>query len=293
MRSNDSVVSNQLLRRKDNVISNQTLHRNASVAANLTVQNIEINNQTTLWKELGCQSTTPLFLCQITKGASSTLSLPDKSVFSRYRFLNAKSRSSCALVGSSGKLLKQRYGDEIDAHDVVIRINDAPIYPYQKYVGKRVPDVSIINRSIGKAGKCLQNIRKETMIVQYYHQRGISQIDRLCSKHGPVFAISQHIITSTFNLMSNFRKFYHIKSARYSTSGMYAVVFSLHLCSELDIYGFGFASGELYSYYRDMYKFRHVHDYNLETRVLESLSHNLTSPVDVLWMGCKKLSLHA
>ncbi|KAL3921754.1 MAG: hypothetical protein SGPRY_004798, partial [Prymnesium sp.] len=36
---------------------------------------------------------------------------------------------SCAVVGSSGTLLRRKLGGEIDAHDSVIRINAAPLIP--------------------------------------------------------------------------------------------------------------------------------------------------------------------
>lgn len=36
------------------------------------------------------------------------------------------SHGSCALVGASTHLLRKELGAEIDAHEVIIRINDAP-----------------------------------------------------------------------------------------------------------------------------------------------------------------------
>jgi hypothetical protein len=34
--------------------------------------------------------------------------------------------NTCAVVGNSGHLLRSKYGEDIDAHDVVMRMNQAP-----------------------------------------------------------------------------------------------------------------------------------------------------------------------
>eukprot|EP00899_Mesostigma_viride_P024293 jgi/Mesvir1/5048/Mv02249-RA.1 len=44
---------------------------------------------------------------------------------------------SCAVVGSSDVLLSCDVGQQIDAHDVVIRLNDAPTEGYERHVGTR------------------------------------------------------------------------------------------------------------------------------------------------------------
>ncbi|KAK3257682.1 hypothetical protein CYMTET_33243, partial [Cymbomonas tetramitiformis] len=44
----------------------------------------------------------------------------------------------CAVVGGSGLLLKSRYGDSINRHDVVVRINQSPATrEYHQYVGSK------------------------------------------------------------------------------------------------------------------------------------------------------------
>ena len=48
---------------------------------------------------------------------------------------------TCAVVGNSGVTLLKEYGEEIDNHDAVVRINMAPIRGFEKYVGKRAFDV--------------------------------------------------------------------------------------------------------------------------------------------------------
>lgn len=51
---------------------------------------------------------------------------------------------SCAVVGSSGVLLHARLGDEIDAHDAVLRLNAAPTAQYARHVGRRTT-VRLVN----------------------------------------------------------------------------------------------------------------------------------------------------
>jgi hypothetical protein len=41
-----------------------------------------------------------------------------------------KTVASCAIIGSSGHMLKYQKGEEIDAHDLVFRFNSAPTHGY-------------------------------------------------------------------------------------------------------------------------------------------------------------------
>lgn len=51
---------------------------------------------------------------------------------------------TCAVVGSSGSLLYERFGAQIDTHDVVIRFNDAPTVGFEAIVGAKT-SVRILN----------------------------------------------------------------------------------------------------------------------------------------------------
>ena len=50
----------------------------------------------------------------------------------------------CAVVGSSGALLYDRYGPEIDKHQLVLRFNDAPVAGFEPVVGQRTT-VRVLN----------------------------------------------------------------------------------------------------------------------------------------------------
>lgn len=54
------------------------------------------------------------------------------------KFLNYLNNKNIAVVGSGASVLNKEYGEEIDSHDVVIRINRGyPYLPYRQYVGTR------------------------------------------------------------------------------------------------------------------------------------------------------------
>ena len=247
--------------------------------------------QTMLWQEVGCQTAMPILLCERIPNSALEIALVNKTVFSNTRHL-ARRWKSCALVGSSGKLLSQRNAESIDRHDVVIRINDAPIHPYEKYVGRRMPDVAIINRAIASKTKCLRNVNRETLLVQSHHPGGISTIGRFCYRQGPIFALSQHIIDTTRSILSTYRMKHGLKRYRSPSAGMYAVVFALHLCSELDVYGFGAVRGQLYSYYRDHNSPSTRHAFDMEEYFLRDVSRDLTTPVNLSWTGCTNISYY-
>ena len=49
----------------------------------------------------------------------------------------AKAHASCAVVGSAAALLTRNLGAEINAHETIIRTNQAPTRSYEQYVGNR------------------------------------------------------------------------------------------------------------------------------------------------------------
>ena len=71
----------------------------------------------------------------------------------RLRRLFGKPRgfASCALVGSSGTLLRHNFGAEIDAHEFVIRANLAPIAGYETHVGRKVSLRTMVTEALGCA----------------------------------------------------------------------------------------------------------------------------------------------
>jgi hypothetical protein len=56
---------------------------------------------------------------------------------------------NCAVVGNSGVLLNTTFGRDIDAHQVVIRLNAAPTHGYVQHVGLKTT-ARVMNNAIVK-----------------------------------------------------------------------------------------------------------------------------------------------
>ena len=75
-----------------------------------------------------------------------------------------RARASVAVVGSSGNLLFHGHGNEIDRHDVVIRVNGAVIQGYQKDVGSRTDVLVAWSRGVDEARRSKQLYKNLTVV---------------------------------------------------------------------------------------------------------------------------------
>ncbi|XP_071822905.1 alpha-N-acetyl-neuraminyl-2,3-beta-galactosyl-1,3-N-acetyl-galactosaminide alpha-2,6-sialyltransferase-like isoform X2 [Apostichopus japonicus] len=73
---------------------------------------------------------------------------------------------SCAVVSSSGHLLGSRAGGDIDAHDCVIRMNNAPVRGYEKDVGTRTTIRSMANVNLARSFATRNHSRKEILVAK-------------------------------------------------------------------------------------------------------------------------------
>ena len=66
----------------------------------------------------------------------------------------------CALVGNSQRNLIHEYGEEIDSHDTVFRMNNGPTAGFEKFVGTRTTHRIINNQWAGLYGAPIHNLRR-------------------------------------------------------------------------------------------------------------------------------------
>ncbi|XP_033112540.1 alpha-2,8-sialyltransferase 8B-like isoform X2 [Anneissia japonica] len=157
---------------------------------------------------------------------------------------------TCAVVGNSGVLTNSNCGLEIDAHDVVLRTNMAPIEDYEIDVGKRTDLVSM-NSAIAKfyyrclrsnGTKCyqlcknyLQNINRSTVwfsklhgVPSYIYYNVVAALRKLKSDVAVTFPDRQ--------LKAPLQKFWKLDSI--PSSGVFLYTLAFTFCRKVSLYGF-------------------------------------------------------
>ncbi|ESW04412.1 hypothetical protein PHAVU_011G093000 [Phaseolus vulgaris] len=193
--------------------------------------------------------------------------------------------SSCAVVGNSGILLNRDYGSEIDAHEAVIRLNNARVDHFETKVGKKT-SISFMNSNIlhlcaRRAGCFCHPYGDHVPIVMYICQAvhfldytvcNVShkapllvtdpRFDVLCARIVKYYSLKRFVEESGKGLEKWGEA--HDGALFHYSSGMQAVMLALGICDRVSIYGFGKSTSAKHHYHTNQKAELHLHDYEAE-----------------------------
>lgn len=157
---------------------------------------------------------------------------------------------TCAVVGSSGSLLYERLGAEIDAHDVVIRFNNAPTDGFAAIVGSRTT-LRILNShaaaavlqacaTFNHAGTCVainsSCCPREQALLNSGRLAVANCFRRACSTDAP----NVKLTLANHTLVDAFERRVRPKSVM---TGVYGIAVASLLCTDrVDVYGMSVAT---------------------------------------------------
>mmetsp|Transcript_48064 Transcript_48064/g.120407 ORF Transcript_48064/g.120407 Transcript_48064/m.120407 type:complete len:407 (-) Transcript_48064:202-1422(-) len=205
--------------------------------------------------------------------------------------------ASCAVVGNSGELLQGALGAEIDAHDMVIRMNAAPTKGFEQHVGnkttfgfvnhahfKRLATMAAHRVPAQMEGKGSLVLFESTIYQAYFH------IYEELTARFPPKELAMVIVSPDFTSVSYelWRRMCDIVIQETKTeyvhkkpsSGWFATVFSAQVCDQVDLYGFEayhFTRGSKkrttkYHYFDEASGFTNVHSFELSIKVFQRLA---------------------
>ena len=268
-----------------------------------------------LSKEVLCTGARSLLLCS--NHAAKYVNLERKwwqhrlANDSDYTSFLGRRHDTCALLGSSYSLMKRKYGVDIDAHDVVVRINDPPVRGYETHVGRRPADISFFNMALPKK-RCVRPPHNRSVLVQCSfagdHPTATkkSTSNAECAKVAwdrfgvKTFVMSEYVFLIARRALEYERVHKSTKSVLLKPScGFRSVIFMLHLCRNLHLYGFGgTTANEPYKYYSNVStSFSYetaLHDFAGEKRFIDAFASGKLdrTEFDLSWDGIGKLIVH-
>ncbi|CAM4638680.1 unnamed protein product [Leuciscus chuanchicus] len=162
---------------------------------------------------------------------------------------------TCAVVGNSGNLLASHYGQLIDSHDFVIRINKGPTKGFEKDVGSKTTHRILYPESAvdvdNSTHLVLLPFKIEDMrwLISVFTTRHITNTyirvrpsvnadrDKVMIIH-PVFI--KYVYESWLQ-----------KHGKYPSTGFITLIFALHICDQVNVFGFGAKSDGHWHHYFD------------------------------------------
>ncbi len=168
---------------------------------------------------------------------------------------------TCAVVGSSGHLIHADFGDEIDQHDAVIRINIPPVgRRYHKMVGSRTTWLVMTMDEYSRTERYPQRWLKTHPTME-----GIPTTPKIAvSCHWPfngrctpqrlpqIFHNTTSVRLVSPTIVHRFKRTYfqHVEQKSFTT-GSLGLLFARHVCDAIDVYGYsdGRCPHACYHYY--------------------------------------------
>ena len=211
----------------------------------------------------------------------------------RLDFSATQKYRSCAVVGNSGILMRNERGSLIDEHEIVVRLNNARIVGYQKYVGKKT-NISFVNSNIlylcsrqqscfchpyGANVPIIMYICQPAHFIDYTlcnssHRAPLiitdPRFDLLCARIIKYYSLKR-FVDQTGKPPEEWGKFHDGKEFHYS-SGMQAVMLAVGICDRVSIFGFGKSTGARHHYHTNQTAELSLHDFEAEYLLYRDLT---------------------
>ncbi|CAL8262548.1 unnamed protein product [Merluccius merluccius] len=188
----------------------------------------------------------------------------------------------CAVVGNSGNLRGAAYGATIDGHNHIMRINLAPTVGYEEDAGSRTTHHFMYPESAKNLAANVSFVLVPFKTLDLLWITSALSTGHIRFTYAPVkqFLRVDKDKVQIFN--PAFFKYIHDRwtkhHGRYPSTGMLVLFFALHVCDEVNVFGFGADSrGNWHHYweqnrYSGEFRKTGVHDADYEAQIIQRLA---------------------
>jgi len=146
---------------------------------------------------------------------------------------------TCAVVGSSSRMLDCKFGKDIDQHDAVFRLNDSPTKKFKRWVGSKTT-YRLLN-DVSKRG-----VDNATVLIPMHILHADVQSMK---REGRIFWFVLHTPVPYVNLHHTYQYNGTTLPIRHTSSGVVALRLAMDLCNKTTAYGFTTEEEFTYGHY--------------------------------------------
>ncbi|XP_036120307.1 CMP-N-acetylneuraminate-beta-galactosamide-alpha-2,3-sialyltransferase 1 isoform X2 [Molossus molossus] len=188
----------------------------------------------------------------------------------------------CAVVGNSGNLRESWYGPQIDSHDFVLRMNKAPTVGFEADVGSKTTHHLMYPESFRELEENVNMVLVPFKTLDLEWVVSATTTGTISHTYIPVPSKIKVKKDQILIYHPAFIKYVFDRwlqgHGRYPSTGILSVIFSLHVCDEVDLYGFGADSkGNWHHYWENnpsagAFRKTGVHDGDFEFNLTTTLA---------------------
>ncbi|KAF7693271.1 ST3 beta-galactoside alpha-2,3-sialyltransferase 8 [Silurus meridionalis] len=224
---------------------------------------------------LGLQRSANDSLSQIIKKMFTVISHPVKETH------QLSQCRKCAVVGNSGNLLQSKYGDIINSHSFVFRMNKAMTVGFEQYVGNKTTHHIMYPESAVDLAPGVHLVLLPFKLRDLEWVASALSTGEIKTTYMRVKELVKADKNKVIVVNPGFFKYTHDRwtehHGRYPSTGMLAIVFALHICDEVSVFGYGADSqGNWHHYweenkYAGAFRKTGVHNADFEREIILKL----------------------
>ncbi|KAM9607909.1 CMP-N-acetylneuraminate-beta-galactosamide-alpha-2,3-sialyltransferase 2 [Trichechus inunguis] len=199
-----------------------------------------------------------------------------------YRFRDPHQCRRCAVVGNSGNLRGSGYGQDVDGHNFIMRMNQAPTVGFEQDVGSRTTHHFMYPESAKNLPANVSFVLVPFKALDLLWIASALSTGQIRFTYAPVKSFLRVDKEKVQIYNPAFFKYIHDRwtehHGRYPSTGMLVLFFALHVCDEVNVYGFGADSrGNWHHYwennrYAGEFRKTGVHDADFEAHIIDMLA---------------------
>ncbi|OCT82475.1 CMP-N-acetylneuraminate-beta-galactosamide-alpha-2,3-sialyltransferase 2 [Xenopus laevis] len=188
----------------------------------------------------------------------------------------------CAVVGNSGNLRGSGYGKDIDGYEFIMRINQAPTVGFEMDVGSRTTHHFMYPESAKNLPANVSFVLVPFKSLDLLWITSALSTGQIRFTYAPVKTFLRVDKEKVQIYNPAFFKYIHDRwtehHGRYPSTGMLVLFFALHVCDEVNVFGFGADShGNWHHYwennrYAGEFRKTGVHDADFEAHIIDTLA---------------------